>query len=141
MQPSQILIHSPNTHTLYATQLVYRSPSGRFFTESELVPRTDHAESRRLVQRGLRLIQQSVSTSSARLSRCVQPHAALADPDKETTDPRRESNRGVRDACTGLKHQARQPTHWYLYADSILVHEHKRTVDNIDLTVLQKDDC
>ena len=85
-----------------------------------------------IVEGQLRLVEQPVGARAAGLTRGIEPHAGLADPDQQGADPGGQSDRGMGDARARLQHQAGQAADGDVRAHAVHVDHDEGAVEDVD---------
>ena len=92
-----------------------------------------------IIQREFGLVEQPISTCTAWLSAGVQPHPGFTHPNQQRANQRSQTDSRVRDAGTRLQHEARNRSNRNVSTHAILVDDYERTIEYVDLTVLDED--
>ena len=92
------------------------------------------------IQRQTCLVQESVGACAAWLTRGVKANSCFADPYQETADACCQGDGRMGNPGTGFQHQAGETTHGDMHAHTRAIHGHECTVENIQLSLLDKKD-
>ena len=112
---------------------------GRGLPEPHLVHLADDTQSSIVIQRELGLVEQSVGTRAAGLTRGVHADAAFTAPHEQCSGTRGQCHSGMGHAGTRFEHQAGDRTHGDVHADAGFIDQNKRTILDVKLAHTEKE--
>ena len=125
---------------LHAAQLLGGSSLGSVFAKAHRIHFSHDFQPRALVEGEARLKEQPVESCAAGLPRGVEADTRLADPCDQRSGARRQGDRRVANASTGLQHEAGDVADWNVRAHAAVVHDDQNAVEHVESPLLDEQD-